>query len=148
MTTFEELPLRLEAGTPNYVGAVAMAAACDYLESVGKEQIAAYEQQLVDRVLEGLQRIEGLHVLGSPKQRAGLVSFAIGDVHPLDLCTMLDTRGVALRSGHNCAQPLLDWYKLDSVSRISPAFYNTIEEIDMAVELIDKTAAMLRRARG
>lgn len=148
MTTFEELPLRLEAGTPNYVGAVAMAAACDYLESVGKEQIAAYEQQLVDRALEGLQRIEGLHVLGSPKQRAGLVSFAIGDVHPLDLCTMLDTRGVALRSGHNCAQPLLDWCKLDSVSRISPAFYNTIEEIDMAVELIDKTAAMLRRARG
>ncbi len=147
-TDFEELPLRLEAGTPNYVGAIAMACACDYLTKLDRNEVAAYEQQLVERALAGLQRIDGLQVVGSPKRRAGLVSFVIDDVHPLDLCTMLDTRGVALRSGHNCAQPLLDWYKLSSVARLSPAFYNTPAEIDAAVGLVEKTAALLRRARG
>lgn len=147
-TTFEELPLRLEAGTPNYVGAIAMAAACDYLEELGREHVASYEADLVEHALEALSPIEGLHVLGSPKKRAGLVSFSIDDVHPLDLCTMVDARGVALRSGHNCAQPLLDWYGLKSVARMSPAFYNTYEEIDTATALIARVSAMLRRARG
>ena len=147
-TTFEELPLRLEAGTPNYVGAIALGCACDYLAALGREAIAEYEQQLVDQAFAGLQAIDRLHVLGNPKHRAGLVSFTVDDVHPLDLCTMLDTRGVALRSGHNCAQPLLDWYGLSSVARLSPAFYNTPEEIDAAVALIEKTAVMLRHAKG
>lgn len=147
-TSFEELPLRLEAGTPNYVGAIAMAAACDYLTELGREDVATYEEKLVSHALEALSGIEGLHVLGAPAKRAGLVSFTIDDVHPLDLCTMIDTRGVALRSGHNCAQPLLDWYGLSSVARMSPAFYNTVEEIDTAVALIERVAAMLRRAKG
>lgn len=147
-TTFEELPLRLEAGTPNYVGAIALGCACDYLAALGREAIAEYEQQLVDRAFAGLRAVDGLHVLGNPKHRAGLVSFTVDDVHPLDLCTMLDTRGVALRSGHNCAQPLLDWCGLSTIARLSPAFYNTPEEIDVAVELIEKTAVMLRRAKG
>lgn len=146
-TTFEELPLRLEAGTPNYVGAIAMAAACDYLESLGRQDIAAYEQGLVDHTLEALGSLEGLQVIGSPAKRAGLVSFSIDGVHPLDLCTMVDTRGLALRSGHNCAQPLLAWYGLSSVARMSPAFYNTHDEIDTAVALIERTAALLRNAR-
>ncbi len=146
-TSFEELPLRLEAGTPNYVGAVALASACDYLTQLGREDVAAYEQMLVDRALSGLQELEGLQVLGSPKCRSGLVAFTVEGVHPLDLCTMLDTRGVALRSGHNCAQPLLDHYGLSSVARVSPAFYNTPGEIDTAVELVGKTAALLRKAR-
>lgn len=147
-TTFEELPLRLEAGTPNYVGAIALASACDYLTQLGRDEVAAYEQILVERALSGLQALEGVHVLGSPRQRAGLVSFTVDDVHPLDLCTMLDTRGVALRSGHNCAQPLLEHYGLSSVARVSPAFYNTPQEIDATMELVAKTAALLRRARG
>lgn len=147
-TSYDELPLRLEAGTPNYVGAIAMATACDYLSELGREDVAAYEDELVAYAAEKLGSIEGLHVLGSPKKRAGLVSFTIDDVHPLDLCTMVDTRGAALRSGHNCAQPLLDWYGLKSVARMSPAFYNMREEIDSACELIEKTSIMLRRARG
>lgn len=147
-TTWEELPLRLEAGTPNYVGAIALARACDYLTELGREDVAAYEDELVAHALEALSEVEGLQVLASPAKRAGLVSFAIDGVHPLDLCTMADARGVALRSGHNCAQPVLDWYGLTSVARLSPAFYNTHEEIAYASEQVQKISALLRSARS
>lgn len=144
-TTWEELPLRLEAGTPNYVGAIALARACDYLTDLDREELAAYEGELVAHALEGLSAIEGLRVLGNPAHRSGLVSFAVDGVHPLDLCTFADAHGVALRSGHNCAQPVLNWYGLTSVARLSPAFYNTHAEIDYAVEEIARITAMLRR---
>lgn len=146
-TTWEELPLRLEAGTPNYVGAIALGAACDYLSAIGREDIAAYEASLVDRAVDELGGIEGLHIAGAPKERAGLVSFTIDDVHPLDLCTLVDARGVALRSGHNCAQPVLEWLGATSVARLSPAFYNTSAEIDYAVEQIARASRMLRAVR-
>ena len=146
-TTWEKLPLRLEAGTPNYVGAIALGVACDYLSALGRENIAAYEASLLDHAVRELEKVEGLHVAGSPKERAGLVSFTIDDVHPLDLCTLIDTRGVALRSGHNCAQPVLGWLGASSVARLSPAFYNTMAEIDYAVEQIAKASRMLRAAR-
>lgn len=147
LTTWEELPLRLEAGTPNYVGAIALGAACDYLCALGREEIAAYESELVNHAASVLGEIEGLHIAGSPKERAGLVSFTIDGVHPLDLCTLIDARGVALRSGHNCAQPVLDWLGTSSVARLSPAFYNTTAEIDYAAQQIDRAAQMLRAAR-
>lgn len=148
LTTWEELPLRLEAGTPNYVGAIALGAACDYLSNLGREDIAAYESDLVSHAVSALGEIEGLHIAGSPKERAGLVSFTIDGVHPLDLCTLIDARGVALRSGHNCAQPVLDWLGTSSVARLSPAFYNTTAEIDFAASQIDRAAQMLRAARS
>lgn len=147
LTTWEKLPLRLEAGTPNYVGAIALATACDYLSSLGVEEVAAYEDELVGHALEMLQGVEGLRVLGAPSRRSGLVSFTVDGVHPFDLCTLVDSRGVALRSGHNCAQPLLDWYGLTSVARMSPAFYNTHDEIDYAVGQIHTACQMLRSAR-
>ena len=147
-TTWEELPLRLEAGTPNYVGAIALGAACDYLSSLGREDIAAYESDLVSHAVSALGEIEGLHIAGSPKERAGLISFTIDGVHPLDLCTLIDARGVALRSGHNCAQPVLDWLGTSSVARLSPAFYNTTAEIDFAASQIGRAAQMLRAARS
>ena len=146
-TTWEKLPLRLEAGTPNYVGAVALAAACDYLSDLGREEVAAYEEALVRHAEQALGAIEGLHIAGSPDKRAGLVSFTIDEVHPLDLCTLIDTRGVALRSGHNCAQPVLEWLGASSVARLSPAFYNTTGEIDYAAEQIANASRMLRAAR-
>ena len=146
-TTWEKLPLRLEAGTPNYVGAIALGTACDYLSMLGRKDIAAYEASLLDHAARELEKIEGLHVAGSPKERAGLVSFTIDDVHPLDLCTLIDTRGVALRSGHNCAQPVLEWLGASSVARLSPAFYNTMAEVDYAAEQIAKASRMLRAAR-
>ena len=145
-TTFEELPLRLEAGTPNYVGAIALGEACNYLSDLGIEEIAAREDELIAHAQDKLKAIDGLHILGNPKRRAGVVSFDIEGIHPLDLCTMVDMRGVALRSGHNCAQPLLNSFGLTSVSRMSPAFYNTIDEIDYAAEQIAMASQMLRRA--
>lgn len=146
-TTWEELPLRLEAGTPNYIGAIALAEACDYLTALGREAIAAREDELVAHALEGLSAIEGLRILGSPVKRAGLVSFSIDGVHPRDLCTLVDAHGIALRSGHNCAQPVLDRFGLASVARLSPAFYNTHDEIDRAITEIARIAALLRLAR-
>ncbi|MDO4290047.1 MAG: cysteine desulfurase [Eggerthellaceae bacterium] len=146
-TTWDALPLRLEAGTPNYVGAVALAAACDYLNALGRNDVAAWEDELATHALERLRAIDGLHVLGNPRKRCGLVSFTVDGVHPLDLCTLVDARGVALRSGHNCAQPLLDLFGLTSVARLSPAFYNTREEIDYAAEQIECAVTMLRAAR-
>lgn len=146
-TTWEELPLRLEAGTPNYVGAIALAEACDYLTALGREAIAAREDELVAHALEGLSAIEGLRILGNPVKRAGLVSFSIDGVHPRDLCTLVDAHGIALRSGHNCAQPVLDRFGLASVARLSPAFYNTHDEIDRAITEIARIAALLRLAR-
>lgn len=142
--TWEKLPLRLEAGTPNYVGAIALGAACNYLSKTGRDEIARYEDELLQQAEDRLQVVEGLRVIGAPKERAGVVSFTIDDVHPLDLCCLLDTKGVALRSGHNCAQPLLNYLELESVSRMSPAFYNTADEIDFATEQINRASVMLR----
>ena len=141
---WEKLPLRLEAGTPNYVGAIALGAACDYLSKMGRDEIARYEDELLQQAENRLQVVEGLRIIGAPKERAGVVSFTIDGVHPLDLCCLLDTKGVALRSGHNCAQPLLNYLGLESVSRMSPAFYNTAEEIDFAAEQIKRASDLLR----
>lgn len=143
-TTFADLPLRLEAGTPNYVGAIALAAAMDYLQAIGREDIAAYEDDLVAHAEQALAGIDGLQVLGSPAHRSGCVSFAVEGVHPFDLCAMADKLGLALRSGNNCAQPLLSALGLTSVSRLSPAFYNTHEEIDAAVQIIGRVVKLLR----
>lgn len=148
-TTWEALPLRLEAGTPNYVGAVALAAACDYLRGLGRAEVALREDELIAHAQKRLTRIEGLRILGNPRKRSGALSFCIEGVHPLDLCTMVDLSGVALRSGHNCALPLLSSLGLTSVARMSPAFYNTFDEVDYAAEQIEKAAALLRsRARS
>lgn len=146
-TTWEKLPLRLEAGTPNYVGAIALAQACRYLEGIGREEVARREDALASHAVAELSRIPDLRILGNPDRRCGVVSFHMEGVHPLDLCTMLDLRGIALRSGHNCAQPLLASVGLTSASRLSPAFYNTFEEIDFAVEQIGRASALLRARR-
>lgn len=147
-TTFEQLPLRLEAGTPNYVGAIALATALDYLESCGRDAVARYEDELVAYAEQQLARIPGLHVLGAPRKRSGCVSFVIDGVHPFDLCTIADKHGVALRSGNNCAQPLLARLGTTSVARLSPAFYNTKAEIDVAAETVEHVASLLANARS
>lgn len=146
-TTFSDLPLRLEAGTPNYVGSIALDAAMTYLESVGREDIARYEDELVTYAEKRLSELSGVHIQGNPAHRAGCVSFVVDDVHPFDLCTLADKLGVAMRSGHNCAQPILDHLGFSSVARLSPAFYNTCEEIDYAAACLERGIAMLRAAR-
>lgn len=147
-TTFEGLPLRFEAGTPNYPGAIALAAAIDYLESIGREDIAAYEHDLTAYAERILESIEGIRILGKPARRAGCLSFTVDDVHPFDLATFMDKQGVALRSGNQCAQPLLhEAYGVQNVTRLSPAFYNTYGELDSCAELLDRTIALLRSKR-
>ncbi len=147
-TTFEKLPLRLEAGTPNFSGAIALASAIDYLTSIGREGIATYEHELITHAEQRLETIEGLHILGKPLQRAGCLSFAVDDVHPFDLATLMDKQGVALRSGNQCAQPLLhEVYGIQHVTRLSPAFYNTIAEIDSCITMLERTISLLRAAR-
>ncbi len=145
-TTFAPPPLRFEAGTPNYVGAIGLAAAIDYLENLGLDDVRAYETKLLEYAEEQLSSIEGVRVLGTPQKRAGCLSFTVDGVHPFDLATMADKLGVALRSGNQCAQPLLyEAYDVQSISRMSPAFYNTFEEIDSAVEVIERVIELLHR---
>lgn len=143
-TTFEKPPLRWEAGTPNYVGAIALERSIEYLEGIGLADIASYEDALVAHAVEALSDIEGLHVLGSPAHRSGCVSFSVEGVQPFDLCAMVDKLGIALRSGNNCAQPLLrDVCGTPYVSRLSVAFYNTHDEIDAAVQAVKKVLPLV-----
>ena len=146
-TTFAELPLKLEAGTPNYVGSIALDAAISYLENLGINNVARYEEQLIAYAADRLEAIDGLRILGHPHERAGCISFVVRGVHPFDLCTLVDKLGIALRSGHNCAQPVLRALDETSVSRLSPAFYNTFDEIDRAADSIEKCIKLIRSTR-
>lgn len=144
-TTYVQLPLRLEAGTPNYVGAIGLGASIDFMESIGREKIAFYEKSLLSYAETRLSKVPRLTVLGKPLSRSGCISFSIDGVHPYDLAKMLDTQGIAIRSGSQCAQPLLRTiFKHRAVSRVSPAFYNTPEEVDFCVDSIAHTADLLR----
>ena len=143
-TTFTRPPLRFEAGTPNYVGAIGLAAAIGYLEGLGLADVRAYEEQLMRSAEDKLKSVPGLSVLGDPTRRAGCLSFAVQGVHPFDLATMVDKLGVALRSGNQCAQPLLyEWCDIGTITRLSPAFYNTLAEIDYAVDSIERVVGLL-----
>jgi cysteine desulfurase/selenocysteine lyase len=143
--TVAEIPARLEAGTPNFVGAIALAEAMDYLTELGREEIAAREAALTEYAENRLARIPGLRILGRPKCRAGALSFNLEGVHPYDAASVLDKLGVALRSGTHCAQPALAFFGERAALRLSPAFYNTPEEIDAAGDAIEKTMEMFRK---
>lgn len=142
-TTFERLPYKFEAGTPDYVGSHALAVAIDYLEAIGMERIAAHEQMLTRYAMEQLGNIEGLRIYGTAAEKEAVVSFNIEGIHPLDLGTLLDRLGIALRTGHHCAQPLMARYHVESMARASFALYNTPEEIDALVAGINRVRTML-----
>ena len=135
---FAELPHKFEAGTVNAAGAAGLAAAIQYIESVGFEKMHAIETELTRRALEGLQAIPHVHVLGSDKaeEHCGILTFTIDDVHPHDISAILDADGVDVRAGHHCAQPLMDYLGVSSTTRASLYFYNTVEEIDALVESV------------
>ena len=130
--TYAELPHKFEAGTVNGGGAVALAAALDYMDSIGMDNIVCKEQELTKYAFEGMQQIPGIQIIGSPswKEHHGIISFAVQDVHPHDVASILDEDGVAIRAGHHCAQPLLAHLGIRSCARASFAFYNTKEDID------------------
>lgn len=139
-TTFNELPYKFEAGTPDYVGAIALAKALDFVSSIGIDVIAAHEQQLTRYALEQLKLIPGMRIFGEPDGAA--ISFLVGDIHPADLGTLLDRLGIAIRTGHHCAQPLIDHFGIPGTVRASFAIYNTREEVDALIAGINRVAKM------
>lgn len=139
--TWKELPWKFEAGTPNMAGAIGLAAAIDYLEAIGMDEIEHHEQDLIAYVFPKLQAIEGLKIYGSQDlaKRSGVISFNLGDLHPHDLATALDYEGVAVRAGHHCAQPLIQYLEVPATARASFYLYNTKEDCDKLVEALIKT---------
>ncbi len=129
-TTYNEPPHKFEGGTPNIAGGVALAAALDYLENLGLDRVAAYENELLEYATSRLSQVPGLRLIGTAPSKAAVISFVLDEVHPHDMGTILDLEGVAIRTGHHCAQPLMDFYGLPATARASLAFYNTREEID------------------
>ena len=142
-TVFNELPYKFEAGTPNIAGVVGLGAAVDYLQSVGMEEIAAYEQHLLDYMMTALGTIDGIRLIGTADNKASVQSFVLGDIHPHDLGTILDHQGVAIRTGHHCAMPVRDFFGVPGTARASLALYNTIEDIDSLVDALGKARRIL-----
>jgi len=142
-TTYADLPHKFEAGTPNICGGIAFGAALDYMNTIGFETIAAYEYELLAYATQELETIEGLRIYGTAKEKTSVISFNIDGVHPYDIGSILDKLGIAVRTGHHCAQPIMDFYKIPGTVRASFSFYNTKEEIDILVEGVKRAKAML-----
>ena len=142
-TTFNELPYKFEAGTPNYAGIVGLGAAIDYLNKTGLQPIWDYEHELFHYALNTLRNIPGIRLVGEAGEQSSVISFLLGRAHPFDVGTLLDKLGFALRTGHHCAQPLMDRFGISGTVRASFVFYNTFEEVDRLAEGINRIAPML-----
>ncbi|MBZ4652020.1 MAG: putative cysteine desulfurase [Proteiniphilum sp.] len=143
-TTYNTLPYKFEAGTPDYVGAAALAEALRYLTAIGIDKIASYEQELLSYATEKLSSIAGLRIIGSAAEKRSVLSFLVEGVHPYDMGTLLDRMGIAVRTGHHCAEPLMRVLGIDGTVRASFAFYNTREEVDLLAEGIVRIVKMFR----
>jgi len=137
-TTYNDLPYKFEAGTPDIAGAIGLGAAIDYLDEIGMEAVAAYEHDLLQYGTRALESISGLRLIGTAREKAGVLSFVLDGVHPHDAGTILDREGVAVRTGHHCAQPVMERFGVSATTRASVAFYNTREDIDALVAGIHK----------
>jgi cysteine desulfurase / selenocysteine lyase len=142
-TTYADLPHKFEAGTPNISAAIAFGTAIDYLNGIGFEAIQNYENQLLEYATKKLLEIEGLKIYGTSPHKTSVISFNIEGIHPYDIGTILDQMGIAVRTGHHCAQPIMDYYKIPGTVRASFAFYNTFHEIDMLIKAVLKAKQML-----
>ena len=141
-TTYNELPYKFEAGTPDYVGSIALAKALDYVQGIGMDNIAAYESELCSYAIERLNGIPDMRIIGNAVHRSAVVSFLVGDIYPSDMGTLLDRLGIAVRTGHHCAEPLMDRLGIPGTVRASFAFYNTKHEIDSLAEGIERVKQM------
>jgi len=142
-TTYADLPHKFEAGTPNISGGIAFGVALDYMNSIGFDNIAVYEKELLDYATNKLLEIEGLKIYGTSKNKASVISFNIDGIHPYDIGTIIDKLGIAVRTGHHCTQPIMDFYNIPGTIRASFAFYNTKEEINIFVKSIVRAKNML-----
>ena len=143
-TTYAPLPLKYEAGTANFIGAVGLAAAIDYVESIGMEHIEQHEQELLKYATEELKKIEGLRIYGEAERRCPLISFTIEGTHPYDVGMILDKLGVAIRTGHHCAEPVMTHFGVTGMCRASIGMYNTKEEVDILVRGVERAVMMLK----
>ncbi len=143
-TEYAELPLKFEAGTPHISGGIGLAKAVDYINSIGLDKIAAYEHILLEYATEKLEKIDGVKIIGKAKNKASVISFVVEGIHPFDIGTILDQLGIAVRTGHHCTQPLMQFYNIPGTIRASFAFYNTIQEIDEFVKGLERAINMLR----
>jgi len=145
--TWKDLPYKYEAGTPNISGAIGLGAAVDYLRGIGMRNVHDYEKEITSYALERMKQVEGLVIYGpmDVERRVGVVSFNLGDIHPHDLASILDEEGVAIRSGHHCAQPLMEFLELPATSRASFYIYNTKEEVDVFINALEKARKLFAR---
>ena len=141
-TVFNELPFKFEAGTPDYIGTTALAKALDYVSAIGMDSIADYEHELTTYATEQLKTIEGMRIIGEAERKGSVISFLVQDIHPFDMGTLLDRLGIAVRTGHHCAQPLMIRLGIEGTVRASFAFYNTKEEVDTMVTAIERVRKM------
>ncbi|MCX7797820.1 MAG: cysteine desulfurase [Melioribacter sp.] len=141
-TTFEDIPRKFEAGTPNIAGGIGLGAAIDYLNQFERNELIAYENSLLEYATQRLSEIEGLKIIGTAKEKASVVSFVIDGIHPYDIGTIIDTDGIAIRTGHHCTQPIMKRFNIPATARASFSFYNTKEEIDKLVESLIKVKKM------
>ncbi len=143
-TTYAGLPHKFEAGTPNICGGIAFGAALDYMNAIGIEAIAAYEHELLEYATKKLREIEGMKIYGEAAEKTAVISFNIEGLHPYDLGTLMDKMGIAVRTGHHCAQPIMDFFKIPGTVRASFSFYNTFQEIDLFFKAVKKAKMMLQ----
>ena len=141
-TTFNELPFKFEAGTPNYPDVIAFAKAIGYIKNIGLDSIKEYEDQLLNYCTDELKKIENIRIFGTSDNKSSVISFLIGNIHHYDMGMLLDKMGIAVRTGHHCAQPLMEELGIEGTVRISIAFYNTKEEIDKLIEGIKRVVTM------
>lgn len=141
-TTFNELPYKFEAGTPDYVATTGLARALDYVTALGMDNIYAHEQELTRYAMQKMADIEGMRFIGTPSHKDAVISFLVGDIHHLDMGTLLDRLGIAVRTGHHCAEPLMHRYGIEGTVRASFGLYNTLEEVDVLVEGIKRVSRM------
>ncbi|MDK2969805.1 MAG: cysteine desulfurase / selenocysteine lyase, partial [Bacteroidota bacterium] len=141
-TTYNEIPFKFEAGTPDFVGTTALASALDYVAGLGIDNIAAYEKELLDYATERLSSMDGMHIFGEAQNKSSVLSFLVKDIHPYDVGMLLDKMGIAVRTGHHCAEPLMNFFGVPGTVRASFAFYNTREEIDLLANAIERIVKM------
>jgi len=142
-TAYNTLPYKFEAGTPHVAGAIGLGAAIDYVSALSLDAVAAHEAKLLDYATQAMSDVEGLHIIGTARRKASVLSFVVDGAHPSDIGAILDTQGVAIRTGHHCTQPLMDRFGLSATARASFAFYNTLEEVDSLVRAVRKAKQML-----
>jgi cysteine desulfurase/selenocysteine lyase len=143
-TTFNSLPYKFEAGTPNIAGGIGLGAALDYVGAIGMDAIAGHEHELLSEATEKLSGVPGLRIVGTAREKAGVISFVLDGVHPHDIGTVLDREGIAIRAGHHCAQPVMDRYGVPATARASFGLYNTLDEVDALVAALHKVIGMFR----